>query len=360
MATLPRFVHDPDGLNAGSPTVATPAEVVTPVERFFTRSHAPVPALDPATFRLAVDGLVDHSAAFTLAELRERLPLREVTATLACAGLRRDELLGVRPIPGELPWGAEPVSTGRWRGVGLGDLLRLVGVAPGARHVELTGLDDVERHGRRFGFGGSIALEKALEGDVLLAFELNGAPLPPAHGFPLRAVVPGWIGARSVKWLGRITLSAEPSRNYFQAEAYRVRREPRPEDPRDVRDGEAMSALPVNAVITEPAAGATVPAGAVAVRGWAMGGDGSPLARVELSADGGATWMACRITAGEGAWTWRFWEATVTLLPGAHELVVRAEDAAGRRMPAALAEAWNVRGYGNNAWHRVRVVVEAR
>src|SRR5262249_26519695 len=159
------------------------------------------------------------------------------------------------------PWGPEPISTGCWAGVQLATVLRQVGVKPEARFVQFEGLDSVERHGHRFGFGGSIDLEKAMSPDVLLATELNGAPLPADHGFPVRAVVPGWIGARSVKWLGRVTLAERPSENYFQTKAYRVQRETNHRDPRDVSSGTALGEVPLNAVILEPARDQLVPAG---------------------------------------------------------------------------------------------------
>ena len=135
----------------------------------------------------------------------------------------------------------------------------------------MVGLDQVERHGHRFGFGGSVDLAKAMSGDVLLATELNGAPLPPPHGFPVRALVPGWIGARSVKWLGRIEVTTEPSPNYFQTRAYRMAREVNHADPRDVSGGTALTEVPLNTVILAPATGAVLPAGRHRVRGWAMG-----------------------------------------------------------------------------------------
>ena len=296
--------------------------------------------------------------SFSLEELLRAFPRREVTATLVCAGLRRAEFLSLGPLPGELPWGPEPASNGRWSGVALHDVLRAVGVDERARYVEMIGLDEVERDGRRFGFGGSIDLAKARSAEVLLASELDGAPLAAAHGFPLRAVVPGWIGARSVKWLGQITLSAEPSPNYFQSRAYRVQREIDPRDPRDVSGGVALSEVPVNAVIVEPAPDQVVAAGGVRVRGWAMGSAGRPLRRVELSADGGQCWTPAEITAQAPDWTWGFWESALELAAGPCTLVVRATDTAGRMQPAALSETWNVKGYNNNAWHRVSVRVE--
>ena len=353
-----RIVHDTEGLNTGEWPVATADYFITPVDKFFTRSHALVPAIDPAKWRLTIGGLVDRPASFSLEELTGGFPERTVPATLVCSGLRRDEYLSVGPLPGELPWGPEPISTGEWTGVALADLLRAVGVSGSARHVEFVGLDAVERHGQRFGFGGSIDLDKALGDEVLLATRLNGVTLPSVHGFPLRAVVPGWIGARSVKWLGGITLSRNPSDNYFQSKAYRVQREVNARDPRDVSTGVAMSAVPLNAVIHDPAPDQVVPAGAVRVRGWAMGSEGRPLTRVELSPDGGQRWVRARITRESGPWTWSFWEATVDLGPGTHTLAARATDNSGATQPSTVEETWNVKGYGNNAWHRVAIRAE--
>ncbi|HEX2638397.1 MAG TPA: sulfite oxidase [Gemmatimonadales bacterium] len=335
-----------------------PEHFITPANAFFTRSHGTIPRIDAATWRLEVGGLVDRPASFSLEELLRRFPRREVTATLVCAGLRRAELLSAGPLPGELPWGPEPASTGRWAGIALGDVLRAVGVSERAGYVELTGLDEVERGGARFGFGGSIDLAKALGPEVLLAHELDGDALPTVHGFPLRALVPGWIGARSVKWLGRITLSAAPSTNYFQSQAYRLQREGDPRNPRDVSAGVALTEAPLNAVIVEPAAGQVVAAGQLRVRGWAMGSGGRQLRQVELSPDDGQRWMAAHLTTHGPDWTWGFWEAVLELKPGERTLVVRATDTTGRMQPATVAETWNVKGYNNNAWHRVTLQVE--
>ena len=350
-----RIVHDTAGLNTGEWAVIAPEHFITPLQRFFTRSHAAVPSVDVSTWRLEVGGLVDRPASFTLAELTGTFPGRTVAATLVCAGLRREEYLSVGPLPGELPWGPEPVSTGKWSGISLADLLRSVGVSASARHVEFLGLDSVERHGHHFGFGGSIDLEKAMADEVLLATRINGALLPPAHGFPLRAIVPGWIGARNVKWLGRITLRDKPSDNYFQSKAYRVQREVNPDNPRDVSDGQAMSAVPLNAAIIDPAPDQVVIAGRVRIRGWAMGEGGSPLTSVEVSPDAGWSWVSATITHAGEPWTWSFWEADITLEPGRHTLAARASDGSGATQPKSVHETWNVKGYGNNAWYRVAI-----
>jgi sulfite oxidase len=348
-----RLVHDPDGLNTGCWPI--PAEYfVTPSALFFTRSHAPTPNIDPATWRLEVSGLVERPRSFTLDQLLD-FPERHEAATLVCAGLRRDEFLPIGPLPGELPWGPEAASTGMWTGISLADVLRTVGVSPQARYVEFIGLDRCERQGQQFGFGGSIEVAKAHCPEVLLASRLNGAALAPEHGFPVRVVVPGWIGARSVKWLGQIRLSEQPSNNYFQSRAYRFQRETNPKDLRDVTGGVALTEVPLNSVILEPTADQKVRAGRVAVRGWAMGSGGRPLASIEVSADEGRNWTAARIAVDGRRWTWTFWETTVELAPGTHTLMVRATDSAGTRQPVSPWETWNVKGYSNNAWHRVTI-----
>ncbi len=352
-----RLYRGTDGLNSGARRAGLDAGQVTPVERFFTRSHATPPTIDLAHWRLVVDGMVERPQSLSFVELQE-LPRREVVSTLLCAGLRRDELLSVAPLPGELPWGPEPASTGRWSGVSLRDVLLASGLSAAAHHIEFTGMDAVERRGRRFGFGGSISREKALEPDVLLAFELNGQPLSPTHGFPVRTIVPGWIGARSVKWLGRITAAAEPSSNYFQTHAYRVQREPDTARPGDVTGGVALGEITLNSVILDPSPDQRVAAGPVVLRGWAIGTGACAITAVEYSTDGGAQWHVATLDAVRDRWTWTRWQATASLTAGHHALMVRAVDETGATQPSDLAQVWNVKGYLNNAWHRVNVTAE--
>ncbi|MDX2119650.1 MAG: sulfite oxidase [Gemmatimonadota bacterium] len=351
-------VLDPEGLNGGPPPDQLGVEELTPVGRFFSRNHAPIPHIDPERWRLAVRGLVRQELTLSLEELRRTFRRHEVPATLVCAGLRRAELVRHRPVPGELVWDLEPAGTAVWGGVALRDVLLAAGVRDAAAHVGLTGLDEVERGGTTFGFGGSVPREKALEPEVLLAYEMNGQPLPALHGGPVRLVVPGYIGARSVKWMAEIELLAEPSANYFQVAAYRVLQEPDPADPRDVRAGEALGEVALNAVILAPEQGSRLPAGDVTVRGWAMDGR-SPVRRVEVSPDGCRTWIGADLEAAKGRWSWQRWTARVTLPPGPAVLIARAWNEAGEGQPESIAEVWNAKGYANNAWHRVAVEIEA-
>jgi sulfite oxidase len=352
------IVRQSDPFNGGPPPERLAGNFITSNDLFFSRSHGGVPTVDRDRYRLAVDGLVERSLSFSIEDLG-RFPRATMTATLQCAGNRRQEMMAFKPIPDELPWGTEAVSTAEWSGVRLSDVLAAAGVRSGGLHAAFTGLDDTERHGHRFNFGGSIPLDKALSGETLLADTMNGQPLPTVHGAPLRVVVPGYIGARSVKWLSRITVQGKPSENYFQAKAYRLFPPSFNKDNVDWEKGLMLGEAPVSSVILSPEEKATVAAGKVTVRGWSLAGGNRSVARVDVSADGGETWTVADFVKGEGAFVWRLWEAHLDLAPGPHEIVCRAWDTAAQTQPDTAAQVWNFKGYANNSWHRVRVRVDA-
>ncbi len=351
------IVRAAEPFNGGPPPDLMLRETITPIDLFFVRNHGAVPVIDPAAYRLTVGGLVERPLSLSLDDLR-RFPKRSVAATLQCAGNRRREMMQMAPIPNEVPWDLEAISHAEWAGVGLGDLLETAGIGDGAAHVALTGLDEVERGGAVSGFGASIPLVKGLGPEVLLAYEMNGRPLPPVHGAPLRLVVPGYIGARSVKWLGAIALQAGPSDNYFQRVAYRHFPPDVDAATAEASEGRMLGELFVSAAVCWPVEGATLPAGEIAVRGYAVGQGGAPLQRVEVSADGGRTWQRAAFRHEPRPWAWQLWEARVTLPPGAHTLVARAVDAPGNSQPAEVSDTWNFKGYMNNARHRITVRVE--
>jgi sulfite oxidase len=333
-------VHTEVPLNAESPLEALCRSRVTPTRLFFVRNHGPIPLVEPGTFRLTVQGAVRHQLHMGLDDLRRRFPRATVAATLVCAGNRRHELDQVAPTSG-LPWGAGAIGNARWTGARLADVLERAGVLPGGTHVAFEGLDGSGPEGRGEVFGGSIPIAKALRGEVLLAYEMNGEPLPPEHGFPLRVVVPGYAGARSVKWLRAISVQREPSTSFFQREDYAL-------------GGRPLGELALTSAICRPGASEVRPRERVRLSGYAIGAGGRPLRTVEVSADGGATWRPATLSRGD-PWTWRHWESTVTTGRRARELAVRAWDSSPAGQPADLAAAWNRRGYMNNAWHRVRL-----
>lgn len=355
----PQFVeHQSEPFNGGVPASLLRETFITPYPHFYVRSHAPhIPEINPATYRLAITGQVRVPLALALDTLKRDFAPVTVTATLQCAGNRRSELHAVRPMPGEsVMWRDEAISTAEWTGVRLADVLSYA-QADGL-HVAFTSLDACEKDGRTFGYGGSIPIDKALSPDVLLAYAMNGEALQPVHGFPLRVVVPGYIAARSVKWLGTIHVQDLPSDNFFQSRDYKLF----PPDvtgqmPVDWSQGEMLGGLRTDALITAPGDGATLNAGPVTVTGYAMPGEGALITGVEISTDDGASWTAARLMTEPAAHVWAFWEAQITLPAGTHRLTVRAHDSLGSVQPATAADAWNFRGYMNNARHRVHVTV---
>lgn len=354
------IVYQEHPWNVGAPAECVRQTFFTPQERFFARNHSSVPEVDVQRYRLSVTGMVQFPLDLSLDELRATFPEAQVMATLQCAGHRRKELAALQPIPGEIPWGAETISTAVWRGVPLRKVLLAAGIAPGARHVAFLGLDEMERGGEPFSFGGSIPIEKAMSAETLLAYEMNGEPLPPLHGFPLRVIVPGYIGARSVKWVTNIQVQAHPSTNYFQAHAYKLFPADVQVEHADWATGQMLGELPLNAVICHPQEGETLAAGPIFIEGYAITGAGGHIERVELSVDEGATWTQATLLEASSPWTWRFWEASLTLPAGTYQMAVRAWDSAGRTQPQDARQIWNCKGYLNNAWHRVKISIQER
>jgi sulfite oxidase len=348
------IVHEHEPFNAEPSRLALARAPVTPLDTFYVRGHGAVPPVDEAGWRLRVDGLVSQELELSLSDLRsgDRFAPREVMATMQCAGNRRAGLIAVRAIPGEAPWGPGATGTAHWRGVGLGDVLSAAGLLEGARHVAFVGTDTSGEADPPQRYAVSIPLQKARRAEVLLAWEMNREPLHPVHGAPLRVVVPGYIGARSVKWLERIEVRAEPWDGFFQSTAYRLL-------PVDGRPGPgvgmALGEVAVNADVLVPDDGALVDAGAVEVRGYAFAGGERHVGRVDVSVDGGGRWLEAELLDDLGRWAWRLWRCRVELGPGDHEIVARAWDSAAAAQPEDPATLWNPKGYVNNAWARVRV-----
>ena len=354
------IVHGSDPYNAEPPRWALAGTTLTALDTFYVRNHGPVPAAaDPADWSVRVDGLVRRPLELSVAELRAGFPARRLVATLQCAGNRRDGLAAVRAIPGEAPWGPGATGTAEWTGTPLAAVLEQAGLTEEAHYVELIGADISPEAQPPQPFGASVTRRKALAGEVMLAWEMNGRPLPAAHGAPLRAIVPGYIGARSVKWLTRITARSSPSENFFQARTYRLLTPDEDADAGLRGAGVPLGAVAVNADFLAPSDGARVPAGVVAVEGYAFAGDDRHIVRVDVSADGGRRWEQAELTDAPSRWAWRRWRARVTLGPisGPAEIVARAWDSAAATQPDDPAQVWNPKGYANNSWARLRVLV---
>ncbi|KAK0146010.1 Sulfite oxidase, mitochondrial [Merluccius polli] len=367
-------VNSQKPFNAEPPPELLSDSYITPSAIFFKRNHLPVPRVDPASYQLQVEGL-PRPLSLSLQELKTRFPKHTVTATLQCAGNRRSEMNKVKQVKG-LNWGIAAISNATWSGARLRDVLLAAGCGPDtaqwARHVQFEGLDkDVTGTT----YGASIPLNKALseDGDVLLAYEMNGEDLPADHGYPLRVVVPGTVGARNVKWLGKVIVSGEESSSHWQQNDYKGFSPSTDWDTVDFKSAPAIQELPIQSAITQPLDGAMVEFGEeVTVRGYAWSGGGREVVRVDVSLDGGKTWQVAQLRSGEEegeapapspppgrAWAWKLWELVAPLPPGVQEVEImcKAVDSSYNMQPDSVAPIWNLRGVLSNAWHRVRVKV---
>ena len=354
-------VHSQSPLN-GEPELAQLAQSrITPLERFYVRNHGPIPKLSAADYRLSIEGLVHKPLTLSLDQLTDKFKKHAVEATLTCAGNRRSEMNTIKPVGG-VQWNAGAIGNALWHGATLADLLRAAEIKDGAKHVWFEASDPItEKDGSVAPFGGSIPMEKALsfEGDLpgaIVAYEMNDKALSAEHGFPLRTVVPGFIGARSVKWLSKIVVSDRPSPNHYVADAYKIITS---DDKAHVAAAEPIYPYAINAAICIPAGGAKLKAGKTALSGYALptGESGCTIDKVEISLDGGKNWLAARLEDSMKAFTWRLWSLDVDLHAGVKELIVRAADNRNHTQPETTP--WNLKGYLYNAWHRVKVEVAA-
>ena len=350
-------VHEQEPFNVETGPDALIDRAVTATDAFYVRNHGAVPDRADEHWRLRVHGAVARELCLSLETLREAFRERHVTATLQCAGNRREDLIAIRDIPGEAPWGPGATGTATWSGISLADVLELAEPTGKAEHVGFEGGDMCPEAQPAQLFGGSIPLHKATRNEVLLAWAMNGEPLPPVHGAPLRVVVPGYIGARSVKWLRRIELRPKPWQGYFQRVVYRLVPEDGVPGP---GVGMPLGLIALNAAILSPVDGASVTAGAVDVRGYAFAGGDRSVERVDVSTDGGASWSPASLLEDLGRWAWRQWQITLQLAPGEHRILVRAWDSSAATQPEGAAALWNPKGYVNNARPEISVRAVAR
>jgi DMSO/TMAO reductase YedYZ molybdopterin-dependent catalytic subunit len=323
---------------------------VTPIGLHYLLTHYDIPDVDAASWRLEVGGLVERPLSLSLDDLR-RWDAVEVAVTMECAGNGR---VHVQPHVVSQPWLLEAVGTARWRGVRVRDVLDEAVVGDGALEAVFAGLDRGVEGGEEQAYERSLPVRELLAGDALLAYEVNGVPLPPQHGFPVRLVVPGWYGMTSVKWLSRIMLVDEPFDGYQQRHSYRVRQE---ED----EPGVPITRIAPRSLMVPPgipeflSRSRVVEAGPCEIAGRTWSG-GAEIVGVDVSADGGSTWAPAELGEADlGRFAWRSWRFTWDAVPGEHELCCRARDADGNEQP--LEPRWNVGGYVNNAVQRVRVTV---
>ncbi|QGN50232.1 molybdopterin-dependent oxidoreductase [Micromonospora sp. WMMC415] len=325
---------------------------VTPAGLHYLLIHYDIPDVDPATHVLTVDGAVDRPFAVGLAELRER-PRVTHRVTLECAGNGR-ALLHPRPV--SQPWLVEAVGNAEWTGTPLAPLLRDAGVAADTVDVVFTGADHGVERGVEQDYQRALPVAEALREEVLLAYEMNGAPLLPQHGAPLRLIVPGWYGMAHVKWLRRIDVRTTPFDGYQNAVAYRLRQDAA--DP-----GVPVTRIEPRALVRPPgfpdfmSRTRVLRPGPCTLDGRAWSGH-APVMSVEVTTDGGVTWTPAKLDEHTGGpYAWRRWHHEWAATPGRYVLSARATDASGRTQP--VEQPWNRGGFANNLVQRVEVVVLA-
>jgi DMSO/TMAO reductase YedYZ molybdopterin-dependent catalytic subunit len=340
-------VHRAHPLNCETSIPELLGGVVMPTARFYMRNNFHIPNLDAETFRLTIGGLVERSQGFTVRDL-QNMRSKTLVVTLECAGNGRARF--ERPTDGE-QWGWGAVSTAEWTGVPLVEILDRAGVRPAAKDVLFRGADGgvVAGGSESMRFERSLQLDDARDGDVLVAYAMNGEELPVAHGYPLRLIVPRWYAVASVKWLTEIELIDQAFIGHYQGDKYRYEWE---------REGQVVSEpvtlQGVRALITEPSPAAHLCPGEVAIRGVAWSG-AAPIARVEVSVSGSG-WQNASLVSGRSRYSWQWWEL-ITRVEKADNVMIRARatDLAGRTQPERAE--WNRLGYGNNAIQEVPVRV---
>lgn len=309
----------------------------TPLALFFTRNNFPLPPeISPEAWQLDIDGLAESPLRLGFDELR-RLPLQKIVSVLECTGNGRGRFTAAGGKAEGLPWGEGAVGNAEWVGVPVRHVFEQAGVRPQALQAECRGASLVR----------GVEVDKLVK-DGLLAFEMNGRPLPHLHGGPVRLVVPGWGGINWIKWISGMTLIDHESPSAFNQDSYVIW----------AADGSSRgkaTEMPVKSLFTTPRGGEKLAAGISEVAGLAWS-PGIPLAKVEVSFDGGASWEEADFRgADQGPFAWREFRLEKDLRPGRHELACRATDAQGNSQPPAVE--WNRKGYLMNAWHRVAIEV---
>ncbi|KAF8377994.1 hypothetical protein HHK36_029327 [Tetracentron sinense] len=367
-------INAKEPFNAEPPRLALISSYVTPVDLFYKRNHGPIPIVDDIErYRVSISGLMENPKELSMTDIR-KLPKYNVTATLQCAGNRRTAMSKTRTVKG-VGWDVAAIGNAIWGGAKLADVLELVGIpklttttTSGGKHVEFVSIDICkEENGGPY--KASIPLNQATnsEADVLLAYEMNGEPLNRDHGYPLRSIVPGVIGARSVKWLDSINIIAEECQGFFMQKDYKMFPPSVNWENIDWSTRRPQMDFPVQCAICSLEDVNVVKHEKITISGYAVSGGGRGIDRVDLSIDGGKTWVEAsryqttgiKYIAGETSsdkWAWVFFTAKVDI-PQSTEIVAKAVDTAANVQPENVDVIWNLRGILNTSWHRVDVRV---
>jgi DMSO/TMAO reductase YedYZ molybdopterin-dependent catalytic subunit len=357
-AQAPRQLYGKDKLIIRSvrpPDFETPVSLlntfITPNDAFYVRSHMPIPQVDAASFALKVGGEVNSPLTLSVDEIR-KLPAHTVTVTLECAGNGRAFF---QPAVAGIQWEKGAVSTARFTGARMADVLKKAGVKTSGINVEMHAAD--RPPGTMPAFVRQVPMAKAMHPDTLIAYAMNGEPIPQVHGAPLRAIIPGWEGAYCIKWLNTLNVIAKDSDSFWVATGYRYpTRRVAPGAAVDAKDMAPLTGLVVKTLITTPANGSTHVAGKVPVGGFAWAGE-DDIRAVDVSLDNGATWQPARLTGEQARYSWRRFEFAFNApRPESYLILSRATDSRGRMQPAVSQ--WNPSGYLWNQYDSIRIEIK--
>lgn len=346
------FVHDEEALNA-EPELVLLDEPITPIDAFFIRNNGTLPEIEAEQdWTLAIDGEVERPGTWTVDELRERFETVTVTAVLECAGNGRSQF---SPATDGLPWRLGAVGCARWTGVRLADVLAHAGVKASAVYTGHHAPDRLTGDPEKPALSRGLPIAKALAPETLIAFAMNGEPLPRLHGGPLRIVAPGFPGSAWQKWLSRVALrDREHDGEKMRGTNYRLPIVPLlPGQPIEDGNFAVITDMPVKSLITSPAQGFTAkPGSRLNVRGFAWSG-AIPVEAVRVSCDGGVSWREAALEESEGPFAWRRFTAAFAIeRAGPLQVIAQARDVEGHVQPLDTAT-WNPRGYCNNQAQRV-------
>ncbi|OAY29636.1 sulfite oxidase isoform X2 [Manihot esculenta] len=368
-------INSKQPFNAEPPRSALASSYVTPVDFFYKRNHGPIPVVDDIErYSVSITGLIDNPIELLMKDIW-KLPKYVVTATLQCAGNRRTAMSNVRKVRG-VGWDVSAIGNAVWGGAKLADVLELVGISKltrttksGGKHVEFVSIDKCkEENGGPYKASIPLSQSTNPEADVLLAYEMNGEPLNRDHGYPLRVVVPGVIGARSVKWLESINIIAEECQGFFMQKDYKMFPPSVDWDNIDWSTRRPQMDFPVQCAVCSLEDVTAIKPGKVKVSGYAASGGGRGIERIDVSVDGGKTWMEASRHQKTGVpyiaaddmssdkWAWVLFEVTVDVRHPT-EIVAKAVDSGANVQPENVRDIWNLRGILNTSWHRVQVRV---
>ncbi|XP_038072396.1 sulfite oxidase-like [Patiria miniata] len=361
-------VNSEKPFNAEPPPSLLVDSFVTPNELFFVRNHLPVPQCDMQNFKLRVEVPGKKTINLSMDNLKKNFKEHTIMATMQCAGNRRSQMSGYKTVKG-LSWRYGAISTAEWTGVKLRDLLLQAGLTEEDEakfaHIQFEGLDKDASGGH---YGSSIPFSVAMNPfrDVLVAYKMNGTDIPADHGCPLRVIIPGNIGARSVKWLYKIVASDQESPSHWQQNDYKSFNPSVDFGQLDYKTAPAIQEYPVQSAICTPRDGSKVDVDEekVTIKGYAWSGGGRGILRVDVSVDGGKEWHVAELQdAGQKisrVWAWTLWEAEIPI-PKDHggklDICCKAIDSSHNVQPDTMKGIWNVRGLLNTAWHRIHVGV---